>query len=315
MPPCARAAGCARRSAWRAGCRGPPVESQAVRERGVQPALDGADLVAVGQALTGDPQFRERFDREARGTLSNKLIRSEFMDRDCDSLRLGRSLESAATTAPTGQRTLARNALRQRRLDFAPQCLITSAGFRQKRSARQSAASMLCDKAVRPRPRLSLSARVGEFGGTPDTHWCGSVSFVIARNGYKSLILLTRCGSVSSCAKSCRLATNQEVAGSSPAGRAIDIGSVPVTWVTVHSEHIGNTFGLNGFHQRRRSSQCTILRLIARMLRWSSMPSAPRIINAAKTPATSVTACACTMVTPMPRWAPRNSATIVPSSE
>src|SRR4030095_7940121 len=68
------------------------------------------------------------------------------------------------------------------------------------------------------------------------------------------------------------------------------------------------------FPQRRRSSQCTILRLVARIIRWSRMPSAPRIINAAKTPATSVTACACTMVTPMPRWAPRNSATMVPSS-
>ena len=24
-------------------------------------------------------------------------------------------------------------------------------------------------------------------------------------------------------------------------------GSIPVTWVTVHSEHIGNTFGPKGF--------------------------------------------------------------------
>ena len=74
--------------------------------------------------------------------------------------------------------------------------------------------------------------------------------------------------------------TNQEVAGSSPAGRTIPLRvmvtprnpqftprlaaarrergrvlqgapttcwSIPVTWVTVHSEHIGNTFGPNGF--------------------------------------------------------------------
>jgi hypothetical protein len=42
--------------------------------------------------------------------------------------------------------------------------------------------------------------------------------------------------------------TNQEVAGSSPAGRAKSSWSIPDAWVTVHSGgDIGNTFGPNGF--------------------------------------------------------------------
>src|SRR5438067_4629731 len=34
--------------------------------------------------------------------------------------------------------------------------------------------------------------------------------------------------------------------GSNPSPSAKCDGSIPVTWVTVHSEHIGNTFGPNG---------------------------------------------------------------------
>src|SRR4051812_44997092 len=36
-------------------------------------------------------------------------------------------------------------------------------------------------------------------------------------------------------------------AGSNPAPATNITWSIPVTWVTVHSEHIGNTFGPNGF--------------------------------------------------------------------
>jgi hypothetical protein len=39
----------------------------------------------------------------------------------------------------------------------------------------------------------------------------------------------------------------QGVAGSNPAAPTSFQGFIPVTWVTVHSEHIGNTFGVKGF--------------------------------------------------------------------
>lgn len=38
----------------------------------------------------------------------------------------------------------------------------------------------------------------------------------------------------------------QGVVGSNPAIPTNKNGSIPVTWVTVYSEHIGNTFGPNG---------------------------------------------------------------------
>src|SRR4029453_1311550 len=38
----------------------------------------------------------------------------------------------------------------------------------------------------------------------------------------------------------------QGVAGSNPGAPPTFLGSFPDTWVTVHSEHIGNTFGPNG---------------------------------------------------------------------
>ena len=44
-----------------------------------------------------------------------------------------------------------------------------------------------------------------------------------------------------------RWAHNPKVAGSNPAPATISFWSIPDTWVTVHSDHIGNTFGPNGF--------------------------------------------------------------------
>ena len=41
--------------------------------------------------------------------------------------------------------------------------------------------------------------------------------------------------------------TNQGVVGSIPAGRANIQGSILVTWVTVYTGDIGNTFAANGF--------------------------------------------------------------------
>ena len=38
-----------------------------------------------------------------------------------------------------------------------------------------------------------------------------------------------------------------EVTGSTPVWSTILHGYFPVTWVTDYSEHIGNTFGPNGF--------------------------------------------------------------------
>jgi hypothetical protein len=44
-----------------------------------------------------------------------------------------------------------------------------------------------------------------------------------------------------------RWAHNPKVAGSNPAPATIFFGSIPVTWVTVHSGDIGNTFEPKGF--------------------------------------------------------------------
>ena len=39
---------------------------------------------------------------------------------------------------------------------------------------------------------------------------------------------------------------NRAVVGSNPTGGSCPSGSIPDTWVTVYSEHIGNTFGPKG---------------------------------------------------------------------
>ena len=44
-----------------------------------------------------------------------------------------------------------------------------------------------------------------------------------------------------------RLNGIQEVTGSIPVRSTNSLGYFPVTWVTDYSEHIGNTFGPNGF--------------------------------------------------------------------
>jgi hypothetical protein len=73
-------------------------------------------------------------------------------------------------------------------------------------------------------------------------------------------------------------ATNQEVAGSSPAGPANLLWSIPVTWVTVHSGGIGNTFA----GQPKRTNPATQAR------HWVAEAPLTSLLRQAETDATRV---------------------------